>query len=329
MIEFSGKMYNMNGIYKVFIDGELVAEQKNKLTLLGRSNALKTMLGLVPSFAGSMGIGISSKSNGSSGTYLDMSDLDFSVGRYPITAASLGQNDDEDVLVYTARITDTSRYSITELGLYSNKLSSNFEADNRIIFNFESGDPLKLSDNTYVASTAVGATSSDVIPNFVSDLSNYRIGSSCLRLTEQDSVTFNDSVLDMGYVAPYDSFVLAGYFANNVTVNVTFASASGSAVYGFDPTPNNETFAAGYKVLSLEKNQGSGYAAVDWSRITSITIQHTANATTRLDGLRVKKYKTVDSVEGLVSRALLNTAIEKPFGSVIDIQYLLEMQMVM
>ena len=329
MIEFNGKMYNMNGIYKVFIDGELIAEQKNKLTLLGRSNALKTMLGLVPSFAGSMGIGVSSKSNGTTGTYLDMADLDFSVGRYPVTAASLGQNDQEDVLVYTARITDTSRYYITEIGLYSNKLSSNFEADNRTIFNFESGDPLKLSDGTYVTSDTTLVDT----PYFVSDLSNYRIGSSALRLTETDTVTFNDSVLDMSYVAPYDSFVLAGYFANDVVLNVTFSSASGNAVYGFDPTPNSETFSAGYKVLSKEKNSATGYKDVDWSKITSITLQHATSGTTRLDGLRVKKYKTLDSVEGLVSRAVFTTtgdnptAIEKPLGSVIDIQYLLEMQM--
>lgn len=329
MIDFNGKMYNMSGIYRVFIDGELVAEQKNKLTLLGRSNALKTMLGLVPSFAGSMGIGISSLANTSSATYEPRTDLDFSVGRYPITAASLGQApSDEDILVYTARITDPSRYSIRELGLYSNKLSSNFEADNRIIFNFESGDPLKLSNNSYVVTTEVGDTSSNVTPNFVSDLSNYRIGSNALKLTETDTVTFNDSVLDMGYVAPYDSFVLAAYFANDIVVNVTFSDGSNSAVFGFDPTPNGETFAAGYKVLSKEKNQGSGYAAVDWSKITSITITNATTGTTILDGLRVKKYKTVDSVEGLVSRAVLATPIEKPIGSVIDIQYLLEMGMV-
>jgi hypothetical protein len=325
LIDFNGKMYNMNGIYRVFIDGELVAEQKNKLTLLGRSNALKTMLGLVPSFAGSMGIGISSKANTSSGAYLDMADLDFSVGRYPITAASLGQDYEEyeeDVLVYTARITDPSRYYITELGLYSNKLSSNFEADNRVIFNFESGDPLKLSNNSYIVTTEVGATSSNLTPNFVSDLSNYRIGSNALKLTQTDTIKFNDSVLDMGYVAPYDSFVLAGNFSDSYTVRVTFLSASGNAVYDF------ASGGAGYKVLSKEKNEGSDYAAVDWSKITSVTIANVSSGTTILDGLRVKKYKTADSVEGLVSRAVLSVPIEKPLGSVIDIQYLLEMEMV-
>jgi hypothetical protein len=227
LIDFNGKMYNMNGIYKVFIDGELVAEQKNKLTLLGRSNALKTMLGLVPSFAGSMGIGVSSLANTSSGSYETRTDLDFSVGRYPIIAASLGQAPaDEDILVYTARITDPSRYHISELGLYSNKLSSNFEADNRTIFNFESGDALK-HNNLYLTSTI-----STTIPHFVENTIDepvtgsettiaYRIGNSALKLTQADVVTFNDTVIDMSYVAPYESFVLDAYITGDYSVNIT------------------------------------------------------------------------------------------------------------
>jgi hypothetical protein len=332
LIEFNGKMYNMNGIYKVFIDGELIAEQKNKLTLLGRSNALKTMLGLVPSFAGSMGIGISSKSNGTTNQYLDMADLDFSVGRYPITAASLGQNDQEDVLVYTARITDTSRYYITEIGLYSNKLSSNFEADNRTIFNFESGDPLKeiVSSNTYylddINSTYVAGKATAIM----SDRINYRIGNNAVKITgTSKSIFFNDSVSDLGYVAPYDQFVLAAYFSNSTSCSVVFASGAASATYTFTGTTN------AYNVMAINKNTPtSSSGTVDWNKIDTITINFSdSDGYVILDGLRVKKYKTLDSVEGLVSRAVFTTtgdnptAIEKPLGSVIDIQYLLEMQM--
>ena len=406
LIDFNGKMYNMSGIYRVFIDGELVAEQKNKLTLLGRSNALKTMLGLVPSFAGSMGIGTSSKANNSSASYLDMSDLDFSVGRYPITAASLGQNTDEDILVYTARITDPSRYSITELGLYSNKLSSNFEADNRILFNFESGDPLKTKkdffnatisiatpavitfnshnletgdsfkitttgalptglaiDTTYyvtnpatntfnlsttyanaIAGTKINTsgtqsgthtiTPSDLYyldsipgtPNIVSDLTNYRIGSNAVKLSGLNkSLVFNDSVLDLGYVAPYDQFILSAYFNAATSCSVVFSSGAASATYTFDIiTANN------YNVMAVNKNSPtSSSGTVNWNEIDTITINFSdSDGYIILDGLRVKKYKTVDSVEGLVSRAVLTTPIEKPLGSIIDIQYLLEMGMV-
>ena len=108
----------MIGIYKVYEDGKLIREAKNKLTILGRSNALSTMLGLTQSFAGSMGIGIDGAAN-SSGAFHDKTDLNFGVGKYPITASRLGIDDtsSKDALIYTARITDPSRYDIYELGL--------------------------------------------------------------------------------------------------------------------------------------------------------------------------------------------------------------------
>lgn len=329
LIDFNGKMYNMNGIYKVFIDGELVAEQKNKLTLLGRSNALKTMLGLVPSFAGSFGIGISSLANTSSGEYLKMTDLDFSVGRYPITAASLGQNDDEDILVYTTRITDPSRYYITELGLYSNKLSSNFEADNRIIFNFESGDPLKeiVSSDTYYLDDTDSTYLAGKATAIMEDKIDYRIGNNAVKISgENKSIFFNDSVSDLGYVAPYDQFVLAAYFYKATSCSIVFATGAATATYTFTGTEDS------YNVMAINKNSPTSTSGtVDWSSIDKITINFsdsTTGAYVLLDGLRVKKYKTVDSVEGLVSRAVLTAPIEKPVGSIIDIQYLLEMGMV-
>lgn len=334
LIEFNGKMYNMNGIYKVFIDGELVAEQKNKLTLLGRSNALKTMLGLVPSFAGSMGIGISGLGNTASGAYETRTDLDFSVGRYPIIAASLGQAPlDEDILVYTARITDPSRYSIRELGLYANKLSSNFESDNTVLFNFESGDPLKetISSVDYYVDDPNKPTGLATIINTTTETFGpyIRLGNYALKLTGTSGVFFNDSIIDMSYVAPYDQFVLAAHFTDDVVLNIKFSDGTNTATYGFDPAPSPQTFSAGYKVLSMQKNEGDGYASVDWSNITSVIFDNVSSATTVIDGLRVKRYRTVDSVEGLVSRAVLATAIEKPEGSTVDIQYLLEMGLVM
>ena len=329
MIGFNGKMYNMNGIYKVFIDGELVAEQKNKLTRLGRSNALKTMLGLVPSFAGSMGVGISSIANTSSGLYEARTDLDFSVGRYPITAASLGLENEDDVLVYTARITDPSRYYISEIGLYSNNISLGFESDNRIIFDFESGDPLKevVSSNTYylddIDSTYVAGKATAIM----SDRVNYRIGNNAVKISGEDkSIFFNDSVSDLGYVAPYDQFVLAAYFNKATSCSIVFATGAATATYTFTGTEDS------YNVIAIDKNSPTSTSGtVDWGSIDSIIINFsdsTAGAYVLLDGLRVKKYRTVDSTEGLVSRSVLTEPIEKPVGSVIDIQYLLEMEMV-
>jgi len=148
----------MYGTYKIYKDGKLITEQKNKLTVLGRANALKAMLGQNQYFANSFGIGVSSLANSENTTFLDMTDLDFTVGKFPISMGTLGtaQDSSTDGLVYTSRITDTSRYYITEIGLFSNVVNGAVEVDDLTIFNFEDGDPIKETPSTSsIAYTAI------------------------------------------------------------------------------------------------------------------------------------------------------------------------------
>jgi len=300
-------MNNMNGIYRVYENGVLIAEQKNKLTVLGRANALKAMLGSTQSFASSMGIGVDTTANETT-TYHTKTDLGFNVGKYPVISSSLGNTETYDALVYTARITDPSRYYITELGLFANKLTSGFENENQVLFDFEDGDPFTLINGAWYS------TIDTPTPKF-------RIGNSCLRLTNSSGVAvFNSSIVNLDNVAPYDEFCLAANFVTAVALTIKFESSSSDyAVYIFTPT------ATGYNIISVAKSSGTFTGNLDWSKINKVTIS--AGADVYLDGLRVKKYRTPDSTEGLVSRAVLATPIEKKFGSIIDIQYLLEVML--
>jgi len=306
LIGFSGKMNNMNGIYRVYEDGILIAEQKNKLTVLGRANALKAMLGSTQSFASSMGIGVDGSANDTS-VYHNKTDLGFSVGKYPIVSSSLGNTETYDALVYTARITDQSRYNITELGLFANRVTSGFENENQVIFDFEKGDPFTLT--SYSWDTPIDST-----PLF-------RIGNSCLKLLDSNGLAiWNSSTINLSNVAPYDDFCLAAYFGANAALTIKFESSTDAyATYTFTPG------GTGYKVLSVSKSSVTPTGNLDWSNINKITID--AGGQVYLDGLRVKKYRTPESTEGLVSRAVLATPIEKKFGSIIDIQYLLEVML--
>jgi hypothetical protein len=304
LIGFNGKMNNMNGIYRVYEDGVLIAEQKNKLTVLGRANALKAMLGSTQSFASSMGIGVDGSAN-SSETFHDKTDLGFNIGKYPVVSSSLGNTQTYDALVYTARITDQSRYNITELGLFANRVSSGFENENQVIFDFETGDPFTLTEYEWYETIA------ESNPFF-------RIGNSSLRLKNSSGLAvWNSSTINLGNVAPYDDFCLAAHFVANAALTIKFESdTSAYATYTFTPG------GTGYKVISVSKSSVSPTGNLDWSKINKITID--AGGEVYLDALRIKKYRTPDSTEGLVSRAVLSTPIEKKFGSIIDIQYLLE-----
>ena len=313
MIGFNGKMNNMNGIYRVYEDGILIAEQKNKLTVLGRANALKAMLGSTQSFASSLGIGVDSSAN-DTGNFHTKTDLGFNVGKYPVISSSLGNTETYDALVYTARITDQSRYRITELGLFANRVTSGFENENQVIFDFEEGDPFTLTDTV---SYKIIADNEPV----------FRIGNSCFNMTASTSLmVWNSSTINLSNVAPYDDFCLAAHFGANAAVTIKFESSTDAyATYTFTPG------GTGYKVLSVSRSSVTPTGNLDWSKINKITID--AGGQVYLDGLRVKKYRTPDSTEGLVSRAVLydpatgKYGIEKKFGSIIDIQYLLEVML--
>jgi hypothetical protein len=303
----------MNGIYRVYEDGVLIAEQKNKLTVLGRANALKAMLGSTQSFASSIGIGVDSSANDNT-TYHNKTDLGFIVGKYPVVSSSLGNTETYDALVYTARITDQSRYRITELGLFANRVTSGFENENQVIFDFEEGDPFTLTNSEPYKTIA------DPDPIF-------RIGNSCFNMKDSTSLmVWNSSTINLDNVAPYDDFCLAANFVTNANLTIKFeSSVDAYATYTFTPG------GTGYKVLSVSKSSVTPTGNIDWSKINKITID--AGGQVYLDGLRIKKYRTPDSTEGLVSRAVLydpatnQYGIEKKFGSIIDVQYLLEVML--
>lgn len=307
----------MIGIYRVYQDGVLQLEQKNKLTLLGRSNALSTMLGLTQSFAGSLGIGVSGKDNGTD-TFLDMTDLDFSVGKYPITATSLKTHNTNDALVYTARITDPSRYDIYELGIYSNKISSVVDVDALTILNFESGDAIKetvSSVDYYIDDVDIPVGKKSTI---LTDGINYRIGTNALKL-ETGGTVFYDTPLNLSSFYPYDSLKLAFYSSSTETVTVKFYSDTVHADFAFTAA------ATGYHIMSIEKHSVTPSGTMDWSNITKIEVVVSGGSYVNLDGLRIAPLKPKDSIDGLVSRTYLDegTKITKNPGSIIDIEYLL------
>ena len=56
-------MSDILGVYRFFINGELVGEQKNALTEAGRSIVIKSLLGYMTNFANSIAYGIDGSDN--------------------------------------------------------------------------------------------------------------------------------------------------------------------------------------------------------------------------------------------------------------------------
>lgn len=329
---------DMYGTYKIYENGNLIAEQSNKLTVLGRANAIKCMLGLSQAFASSLGIGVSDVANSTVENYLSRTDLDFSVGRYPILSQSLGNvNGDTDNLIYSARITDTSRYYIAEIGLFSDVVNEPATVDELTLFNFESKDPLKetVASGTYYLDDTDTNYTGTACAKFYNTVptSDFRIGSNAVKLlatsgTLSPSIFYDDSTLDLSYINAYDEIVLcakSSAASKKVVISFFDGTTTASADYALTGTT--------YTILSKKRSDFSNHTTINWSNITKITLTGSGASnlgntnSILLDGLKIRPYKSTSALDGLVSRAVLTTPIEKQNGSVIDVQYVLTMGM--
>ena len=97
-------MDNIKGTYRFFLDGELVYEQDNALTIMGRAIAIKSLLGIIPNFANSIAYGIGDKPNvvDSNTNLITNNSLEFEIGRTSVYGSSLQIDNNNDVLVYSA-----------------------------------------------------------------------------------------------------------------------------------------------------------------------------------------------------------------------------------
>jgi hypothetical protein len=290
-------MLNMYGVYKIFKDGKLVAEEKNKLTLLGRSNALNTMLGLTQSFASTLGIGIDHTPN-STGSFHNKTDLGFSVGKYPVLSSSLSTSEGKDLLVYTSRINDTSKYSIRELGLFSNQLSASSDLNTLTLFNFESGDPIKetVGEEDYYLNDSDSYTP---VATFEPNHIYSRIGSYSVRLPASRTIFIDELDLDLSSFYAADSLVLAYYASAAMTVSLKFYNDENSKTYTFTSgvpvTEVNDAFPASGSATYTAANHG--FSIGDTVKITGSSIEG-FNGTFEVTAVTTNTFRVANSTTG-------------------------------
>ncbi len=113
------------GLYKVYRNGELVAEQNNSITKAGKAIILKSIMGSIPTIGGSIQAGIGTIVNtpepGATGLITDTS-LQFSICSSPVSISYLDNSGNFDSLVFKTSIPNSAnfgnKFSIYELGLY-------------------------------------------------------------------------------------------------------------------------------------------------------------------------------------------------------------------
>lgn len=306
----------IKGIYRFYCDNNLIAEQTNALTTNGRTIAIKSLLGIIPNFAGTIAYGIGDKSNSFNATTKLISDnaLQFELGRAAVIGSSLDISSNNDVLVYSATLNDPYQYQIYEVGLFPSQIrNANIGLGGSTIFDFDRVDLFNKFG------TASGSTLVEAI--------EARIGTSLLYLPPTDgstsylsyAATDNTLAIIDGYTSR-DTFRLAGFDTSQQAASVNFRFYTDSSNYYefVFPVPT----ASGYFISEVEKGAAVISGNPAWNTITSATIWQSSASPVYLDGLRIDigSY-VIDTTTGMISRATLATPIRKPAGIPLTIEY--------
>lgn len=306
----------ITGVYRFYCDNQLIAEQKNALTENGRTIAIKSLLGIIPNFAGSIAYGIGDKSNSINSTTKLITDksLQFELGRAAVIGASLDISSNNDILIYTATLTDPYQYQIYEVGLFPSQVrNANIGLAGSTIFDFDRVD-LFNKFGTASASSLVEAVEA-------------RIGTSLFSLPTTDgtnsyiSYGATDNTLSIiGDYSSQDTFRLAGFDINTQSSSVNFRFYTDLSNY-YDlvfPIPT----ASGYYLSEIEKGSATINGTPSWNTITSVRIWQNSASPIYLDGLRIDVGSyVINTNTGMISRAVLPSPIRKPAGIPLTIEY--------
>ena len=324
----------ITGTYKFYLDGEYIGEQKNSITKAGRVIILKAIMGILPTVGGEIHIGLDSTANGAPDAdgLIPNNILGFDIASSPVKMSFLDNSGGFDAMVFKASFGSSSsqgeKYKIYELGLFPGSGNQNAQALNETTLfsgstadNWKEGETLLLNDT--------GSTTPATSCYITSALASYsfRVGDTALFIKSGDTVRINDT-------AKIDSYNLA-LFNTIDTLKIAYAKLTGNAP---TLTIKFKTTDSDYYLASISITGAQTYGIVEktisqmetakvgsprWSDINEISIL--SNADIVIDAVRFNNIDSVDTVYGMVSRAVLTTPITKESNSVLDIEYYLSM----
>jgi len=322
------------GIYKIYLDGEYVGEQRNSITKAGRAIILKSLMGLVPTVGGEIHIGIDGTANGTPDTngLIPNNILGFDVAAAPVRLSYLDNAGNFDAMIFKASFGTTATggesYKIYELGLFPSSGSSD-EGSIRdtALFSGSPSDLWKELDTTLTLnSTATAPSTSCYITSALTTYS-FRVGDSALFIKADDVLNMADSsklsAYNFNLYNSVDTLSIAysKLTGNTPTITMKFETTVDDYFVGTFAITGTQTY--GIVSRTIEQMQTAKVGSPNWSNINKITITSTADVV--VDAVRFNNVDSIDSVYGMVSRATLSSPITKASNSVMDIEYYLSM----
>lgn len=310
-------MYEIDGTYSFYLDGKLIHQEKNALTTMGRSIALKSLLGIIPNFANAISYGIGNKPNivDPETNLITDNSLQFEIGRSSVNGSTLQVNDQVSTLVYSGLVQDSAEYYIYEVGLFPSIVTDIFIGTrSSTIFSFD-------QVNTF---TQFGTASG----SFMSANAASRIGTDMLYIPQMNGTDgylqyfANSDELDyLNTFTAEDVFKLAGFNPNSTSASVTFRMYSDDSNY-FDLVFNTPS-SSGYFISETLKREASINGNPQWNNINYVRFWENGGASgLLLDGMRINTGSyLIDTNTGMISRAVLNAPIRKPSSIPLTIEY--------
>lgn len=289
----------MKGTYRIYQDGELVAEKTNLITTEGKRAIMRYLSGQTASIARSLAVG-----TGTTAAALGDKRLAFEVARANVVVTSPDFANQKIVL--KATLPQDQQYAIWEIGALTLP-----EQD-------QLGQSLFTFDST---------TEPWTVGTFPTDAN--RIGADSLRVNAALSTTvtssLNDIFLETSRYLESDKFVLAyaPVDANLASLKIRFKTDASNYFEYTIPT-----LTAGYKVESWAKSAMVKTGTPTWDNITSVDLIVTAKAAgatnVDFDGLRIEPETYANPDYALVSRTVLGAPVLKTNVSQTDIEYTLD-----
>jgi hypothetical protein len=339
----SHKWYNssmITGVYKVYLDGKCVAEKSNSITKAGRSIILKSIMGLIPTVGGEIGVGISSTPNsklnadGSTNNegFITDTSLGFALSSAPVKLSFLDNGDQYDAMVFKGTIGDFlgsgETYKIYELGLFPAIFSTPPEVSRLApLFSGVQTDQWKegttdISSRTFSASSPNSCyiTLAEAAANGYS----FRIGNNALFVAGGD--TINSSIPGVNLIKNFsgdDKVVIAYSKKTGTSPSLTIKFHNNENSYyqkTFSSSDLNSTY--GFLSVTIDSLIAGAVNAPVIDAVSYVTLTATSSNVV-VDGIRFNDDEQEDVTFGMVSRAVLDTPIEKIPSEVLEIEYYL------
>ena len=284
---------------------------------MGRSIALKSLLGIIPNFANAIACGIGNKPSTVDPLTNLITDnsLQFEVGRTAVVGSTLQINDSLDSLVYSGVVQDSAEYFIYEVALFPALSSDTFVGlRSSTIFSFDQVNSFTQNG------TASGA--------YMSANSAARIGTDMMFVPQMNGtdgfLQYNSSSNELDYLDTFtseDVFKLAGFDPNSNSSSVIFRMYSDDSNY-YELTFNTPT-ASGYFITEIAKFDAAIVGLPQWANLNYLRFWENGGvAGVLLDGLRISTGSyLIDTNTGMISRAVLSNPIRKPSSIPLTIEY--------